>query len=321
LTHWVSRAIDLLIPIVESQYQHLLQSQVLAMDETPIKAGRQSKSKMRQAYLWPMIGDDDEIVFRYAPSRGHQTVQNWLKGFSGTLLSDGYEAYAAYARQNNQATHAQCWSHCRRYFERAGQSDPTSDEALTLIGAMVRHEQIIRDKALSGEEKRAYRTRHSEPIVQAFWQWCDQQCHRLDLHPKEALSKALNYAKARRISLQIFLSNPNVPIDTNHLERSLHPIPMGRKNWLFCWTEMGAERVGIIQSLLVTCKLHNIDFYTYLVDVLQRISVHPARQVNELTLRRWKAKFADKSMKSDLEHETHVNRYRPPRPGISVRIE
>jgi hypothetical protein len=124
---------------------------------------------------------------------------------------------------------------------------------------MVRHEQIIRDKALPGENKRAYRTQHSEPIVQAFWQWCDQQCHRLDLHPKDLLSKALNYAKARRISLQVFLSNPNVPIDTNHLERSLRPIPMGRKNWLFCWTEMGAERVGIIQSLLVTCKLHNID--------------------------------------------------------------
>ena len=70
LTHWVSRAIDLLIPIVESQYQHLLQSQVLAMDETPIKAGRQSKGKMRQAYLWPMFGDNDEIVFRYAPLAG-----------------------------------------------------------------------------------------------------------------------------------------------------------------------------------------------------------------------------------------------------------
>ena len=51
---------------------------------------------------------------------------------------------------------------------------------------------------------------------------------------------------------------------------------MGKKKWLFCWTEIGAEQVGIIQSLLVTCKLHNVNPYTYLVDVLQRISVHPA---------------------------------------------
>jgi len=35
-----------------------------------------------------------------------------------------------------------------------------------------------------------------------------------------------------------------VPIDTNHLERGLRVIPMGRKAWLFCWTELGAKQVG-----------------------------------------------------------------------------
>jgi len=41
-----------------------------------------------------------------------------------------------------------------------------------------------------------------------------------------------------------------------------------RRSWLFCWTELGAKHVGIIQSLIVTCRLHGIDPYTYLVDVL-----------------------------------------------------
>jgi len=31
-------------------------------------------------------------------------------------------------------------------------------------------------------------------------------------------------------------------------------IPMGRKNWNFCWTELGAEHIGIAQSLIVTCR-------------------------------------------------------------------
>ena len=301
LSNWTSRAIDLLAPIVEVQYQHLLQSKVLAMDETPIKAGKQKQGKMRQAYLWPIYGEDDEIVFRYAPSRAHRYVRDWLENYRGTLLSDGYEAYAAYARQNEQVTHAQCWSHCRRKFEQAKESEPVaSAEALALIGAMYRHEQIIRDNQLSGADKLAHRTQHSEPVVHAFWTWCDQQCHRLELLPKDPLSKALKYAQARHASLQVFLSDPEVPIDTNHLERSLRPIPMGKKAWLFCWTEIGAERVGIIQSLLVTCKLHDIDPYTYLVDVLQRISIHPARQVIELTPREWKTRFADNPMKSDL---------------------
>jgi len=73
-----------------------------------------------------------------------------------------------------------------------------------------------------------------------------------------------------------------------------------RKDWLFCWTEIGAERVGIIQSLLVTCKLHGIDPCTYLVDVLQRISIHPARRAIELTSREWNTKFTHNPMKSDL---------------------
>ena len=43
----------------------------------------------------------------------------------------------------------------------------------------------------------------------------------------------------------------------------------------------------------MTCRLHAVDSYTYLVDVLQRISVHPAKQAIELTPRMWKSLFAD----------------------------
>ena len=137
--------------------------------------------------------------------------------------------------------------------------------------------------------------------MQAFWQWCDEQCQRHDLLPSHPLTKALKYAMARTDRLKVFLSDPDVPIDTNHLERALRPIPMGRKNWMFCWTELGAKQVGIIQSLLVTCKLHGINPHIYLMDVLQRISQHPSSRVMELTPRIWKEKFADNPLCSDLD--------------------
>ena len=66
--------------------------------------------------------------------------------------------------------------------------------------------------------------------------------------------------------------------------------------------DIGAKHVGIIQSLLTTCRLHNVDPYTYLVDVLQRVALHPARDVIELTPRVWKERFADNPLRSDLEH-------------------
>ena len=63
LTNWTGQAIDLLKPIMEAQSAHVLTSRVLAMDETPVKAGRTGPGKMRQGYFWPVYGEDDEIVF------------------------------------------------------------------------------------------------------------------------------------------------------------------------------------------------------------------------------------------------------------------
>ena len=38
LTNWTGRAIDLLGPVAAAQAAHVLESRVLAMDETPVKA-------------------------------------------------------------------------------------------------------------------------------------------------------------------------------------------------------------------------------------------------------------------------------------------
>jgi len=70
---------------------------------------------------------------------------------------------------------------------------------------------------------------------------------------------------------------------------------------MFCWTEIGAKYVGILQGLLTTCRLQGIDPYTYLIDVLQRVGSHPAADVALLTPRLWKEHFADAPLRSDLE--------------------
>jgi hypothetical protein len=89
-------------------------------------------------------------------------------------------------------------------------------------------------------------------------------------------------------------------MDTNYVERALRVIPMGRKNYLFCWSELGAEQLGILQSLMVTCRMQGVNPYTYLVDVLQRVSLHPASEIDTLTPRIWKDTFADNLLQSDL---------------------
>ncbi|MFU2510115.1 IS66 family transposase [Pseudoalteromonas sp. ASV78] len=132
------------------------------------------------------------------------------------------------------------------------------------------------------------------------FRWLYQQRQRIDLLPSNPLSKALLYAHERETQLHVFLANPGGPVETNHLERAQRVIPMGRNNFLFCWTEIGAEQLGILQSLMVTCRLQGVNPYYYLVDVLQRISLPPARDVLDLTPRVLKDKFKDNFLTSNL---------------------
>lgn len=307
LINWIQKGIALLKPIYQAQWRHILQSKILAMDEVPMKAGRKGHGKMQQTYFWPIYGENDEVVFTWSRSRGHQHAVDQLTGFNGTLLTDGYSAYdkaVGKLNEKNQCVdHATCWAHSRRTFEKALNIEPDSaKQALVIIADLYAVEKNCREKFTTGEDILAYRQKHSEPIVQRFFGWVYEQRQRIDLLPSNPLSKALNYVTERVDKLKVFLSNPHLPIDTNHLERALRVIPMGRKNYLFCWSEMGAEDLGVLQSLMVTCRLHGINPYTYLVDVLQRVSQHPAADVEQLIPRVWKKKFSGNALTSGLSN-------------------
>ena len=305
LINWVQKGIELLRPIYQANLKSIINSQTLAMDEVPIKAGRKSKGKMKQTYFWPMFGDNNEIAFTWSSSRGFLHAQNQLEGFTGTLLTDGYAAYSKTVAKLNEkektVTHATCWVHARRYFDRALLIEPIAAQAaIDKIAQLYKNEKHIKDKITEPADALAYRQKHSEPLVTEFFNWIYEQRQRTDLTPKNQLTKALNYVNERQVEMKVFLSNPAVAMDTNHLERALRVIPMGRKNYLFCWSELGAEQLGILQSLLVTCRLQEINPYHYLVDVLQRVSMHPASKVEELTPRIWKEKFGHDFLTSDL---------------------
>ncbi|CAG0999953.1 hypothetical protein BURK2_02932 [Burkholderiales bacterium] len=303
LTQVSSQAIALLQPIYEAQFDSIRASRVKAMDETPIKAARAGPGKLKAAYFWPVYGELDEVCFPFFESRQIKHVQEAL-GLTpverGVLLSDGYTAYAHYT-QKTGLTHAQCWAHTRRHLFEAQESDPArAAQGLDLIGNLYAVEARIREQKLGESKKLDYRLQHAKPIVEQFFAWVDEQLRAHGLLPSSPLLKALAYARERRLGLEVYLTDPQAPIDTNHLERALRVIPMGKKNWLFCWTELGAQQVGIMQSLIVTCRLHGIDPYEYLVDVLQRVGQHPASRVHELTPRLWKQHFADHPLRSAL---------------------
>jgi transposase len=303
LTQIANHGASLLEPIYDAQFGSIRRSRIKAMDETPIKAGRVGPGKMKGAYFWPVYGELDEVCFPFFESRRAEHVEQAL-GLShaegAVLLSDGYTAYAHYAAKTG-ITHAQCWAHTRRHlFDAQGAEPQAAAHALDLIGALYEVEARIREQNLTAARKLDYRLIHAKPIVEQFFAWVNQTFEAQGLLPSNPLTKALAYARERRLGLEVYLTDPDVPIDTNHLERALRAIPMGRRAWLFSWTELGAKYVGIVQSLIVTCRLHQIDPYDYLVDVLQRVGQHPASQVDLLTPRLWKQHFAANPLRSAL---------------------
>ena len=239
------------------------------------------------------------------PSRSAKHVQDAL-GLSppddAVLQTNGYGAYEQYARVT-EITHAQCWAHSRRKVFDCRDVEPThADLALDYIVALYAVEAQIRERELTGDAKRDYRQQHTKPMLNRFFNLIDEQFYKHGFLPSSPFLGALSYIRERRVGLSVYLDDPDVAIDTNHLERALRVIPMGKKNWLFCWTELGAKHVGIVQSLIGTCRMHDINPYDYFVDVLQRISQHPALLVHQLTPRVWKQMFAENPLRLDLQN-------------------
>ena len=208
LTNVGKQAIELLRPIVDAQLLSVLESKTLAMDETPVKAGpsKSRPGKMQQGYFWPMYGDKDELVFAFAASRGKQVIEQLLGvHFCGTLIADGYAAYAAWTKGNEYVILAQCWVHTRRQFVNAHDGEELAvNQVLEIIARLYSVEADAREQALEGEQLREHRLSHAKPIVDEVYAWRDWQCTRNDLLPSDPFTLALKYLGDREHELRVF---------------------------------------------------------------------------------------------------------------------
>jgi transposase len=142
LTQLGQQASSLLEPVYDAMLASIRASRVIAMDETPIKAGQNGPGKMKQGYFWPVYGELDEVCFPFFDNRRADSVFKTLgmtPAQGAVLLSDGYSAYAHYAKKTG-LTHAQCWAHARREVFEAKDAEPSAvAEGLDHIGAIYCH--------------------------------------------------------------------------------------------------------------------------------------------------------------------------------------
>ena len=94
-------------------------------------------------------------------------------------------------------------------------------EALDHIEGFYREEAVIREQGLEAEAKLAHRGEHTKPLVEAFFAWLKQTVITEVLLPSNPFGQAARYTLEREAALKVFLADPDVPMDTNHLEREI----------------------------------------------------------------------------------------------------
>ena len=302
LTRILHRLAELLEPIYEALCSSVLSSMILTADETPTPAGRnKKKGKMDRGYFWAFFGDQKEIFYLFSPSRARAVLDDTLTSFQGHLVCDGYSAYESFVNETEGTELVQCWSHTRREFIKAEKRDEERVKwVLRQIQLMYDIEEKVRGKPPNKVLKA--RERETKPLVIELFDFLKKTIAEETFVPSDRFLKAANYALNREEPLKAFLENPEIPLDTNHLERELRPQSVGRKNWMFHVTTEGARHAAIFYSLIRSCILVEVNPTVYFVDVLQRIQSHPSLKVHQLTPRLWKEHFASTPLRSPF-HE------------------
>lgn len=135
-------------------------------------------------------------------------------------------------------------------------------------------------EGLSDEKRRDQRRFLSKPIVDAYYAWLETI-----FKPAGKLKKAI-YSLNKREFLCAFLGHGEIEISNNQVENGIRPIVVGRKNWLFCDTQAGANASVIVFTVLETAKANGLNTEAYLNHLLtvlpERFAADPLAVVDDL---------------------------------------
>jgi transposase len=257
-------------PTHDALDEHVLSAPVIAADETrwPL-LGKPGSSKW---YAWA-ICSEQAISYRILPSRSAEAASLVLKNYAGYVVADGYAAYSAlHERAGPSFELANCWVHCRRKFVKAEPHYPQVAELLEKIAQLYEIEAEVRVSDTEWRQQLSeLRRTKSAPIVDDIEDWLKSQ-HVL---PKSSLGKAIRYTLGLWPGLKKFLDNPDIPLDTNQVERGMRALALGRKNHYGSRSQRGTRVAALFYSLIESAKLVGVEPAAYLAEATQRAIANP----------------------------------------------
>ena len=111
--------------------------------------------------------------------------------------------------------------------------------------------------------------------------------------PESPIGQALQYVLPRRGGLTRYCESGALSIDNNLSERSVRPVAIGRKNYLFMCSDNGGKAAAILYSVMASAKANQIEPFAYMRDLLVRLSRHSPPAVAALLPNTWLAGHAE----------------------------
>lgn len=285
---WIEQVCRYLQNIVDAMQKDILQSFCVQGDETTMKVmDKNVQKKTHLGYMFGYIGDGLTALYDYRQGRGRIGPSTILKEYQGKyLMTDGYAGYNEVVGEKN-LSQLICWAHARRgVFEAVEQCPEYAEKLLSLIGSLYDIERKAQKELMNAKKRQELRDKESKPLLEKIELLINSPG--IVLLPQSPMGKAVAYIINHWKELNVYIEDGNLPIDNNLIERMMRIIAIGRKNYLFCGSHEGAKRAAIIYSLIVTCKLNDINPMDYFTDILVRVADHPQKRIHELTPRAWK---------------------------------
>lgn len=275
LANWVIQNADAFFrPMYDFFHKELLKRQFVMADETPVQVlhepGRRAQT---QSYMWLYRSGEDGgppiIIYKYSQTRAGENAVDFLDGYSGYLMCDGYSGY----NRLRSAKRTACYAHIRRYLldaiPKGKELDYTQPavQGVMYLNRLFEEEGKIKKKNLSFDAIKQARLEKEKPVIEGFLAWLEKQS------PVKGsrMEKAVTYAHNRIPYLMTYLEDGRCSLSNNLSENSIRPFVVGRKGWLFSDRPVGAEASAMCYTMVEMAKANGVNAYHYLSLLLEKL--------------------------------------------------
>jgi transposase len=285
LANWVIQPTnDWFMPLYKLLKQTLLEEPIIHADETRVQVLKEDgKPTTSQSEMWVYSSaprSQRQIrYFDYQSSRSGDCAKEFLTGFHGILICDGYSGY----NKLEGMIRGGCWVHARRRWRDAMPKGVKLENSYAAQGYEYCNRLFALEKKMAGlsdEERLQERQKSSRALLDQYWSWLDS------FVPASGskLEDAVRYSLNQKEFLCAFLDHGNMEISNNPVENAIRPFAVGRKGWLFCDTAKGASASAVVYTLVETAKANHLDPYRYLLRLLTILPMHGSNPPQDVLL-------------------------------------